>query len=733
MQPSGRFPANSPRKGGDHVPIWPQTGLAKASRLAIAQELKGHLAFDDPSVFRRLKLDRVPNDVVDQCWESMRNNPTILSAKAKLEEIARAAAGKKEEVDLPPGDDDSPSTGSQSSTNKTADEVKMYGPLRAIFQFIEGFDSSQLGFESTLKNSFQSTDRVQLKSDGTTYGFPKSSPDFTLLDMMDGIDRDRSGSYAAMWRHQSAFCEVKPADNQGPKYVSANQTRGVKAVVSQAADYARLHLSARPFQLFSVCLFIFGSGFCVGIFDREGVIFSPIHGIWRDPKVFIRVVRAMTHHLSAQDLGRDSTVSMLSKKEQAEWIAQLKKFKMPFAASEDYPCFRIGGVPCFGSRDLITIGTPIWTSLSFLGRGSSVWIVGDRYTGLPFIMKNSWRKSNRISESEVYGAFKGFHPALAKFEIGGDVVLRPAYMSVRNLRGLAVSPSDIQQSPTDTILHRLLLSSFGRPIINWETYKELLQGIRDAVSALHAPEAKVSPTHVAHEYLWDQGVLHRDVSAGNVLLSQKFAQATGLSDPPTTGFLMDVEFAHFKEATYDKTTKTAIPPIRRPGGYMTERTERTRVDFGQTVLRGGVMTGTAHFMATLLLHAMDEGITNFEHQPYHDLESFVYVLAYGLFGGIFLAGPKPSMAGIPKERLDKAKSYFRESFGRFNIRDIFRDRSGVFPLHPARQLQGHLPAPVSTLLYQLRGRVADQQQDPPRDVLTHRWFIRELEATIAVL
>jgi hypothetical protein len=67
------------------------------------------------------------------------------------------------------------------------------------------------------------------------------------------------------------FIEVRPNFKDDPKTVN---TTVVKEIVSQGANYARLIMAAWPSQLYVLCVFVYGHKFCLGWYDREGVILS---------------------------------------------------------------------------------------------------------------------------------------------------------------------------------------------------------------------------------------------------------------------------------------------------------------------------------------------------------------------------------------------------------------------------------------------------------------------------
>jgi hypothetical protein len=149
-------------------------------------------------------------------------------------------------------------------------------------------------------------------------------------------------------------------------------------------------------------------------------------------------------------------------------------------APKNFPTFVITmGGPSGSSW--YTIDLPLWTSVSLLGRGTSVWLVLENGAGPVLVLKNTWRSASRVSESMIYGSIHGDHPALAKLHHGTDVLFpgEQQYITACSLRGLVL---DDKIDAADVFLHRLLLKSRGRPLWEYRSEKELLQGIRAALS-----------------------------------------------------------------------------------------------------------------------------------------------------------------------------------------------------------------------------------------------------------
>ncbi|KIM34932.1 hypothetical protein M413DRAFT_32914 [Hebeloma cylindrosporum] len=204
------------------------------------------------------------------------------------------------------------------------------------------------------------------------------------------------------------------------------------------------------------------------------------------------------------------------------------------------------------------------------------------------------------------------HPStLPKLGLGVGVLFPgdQSHIAVGNLRGSSLH--------VDVSLHRLLLESPRHRLWDYVSEKELLQGIRAALSA--------------HEFMCKQGILHREVSA---------------------------DFSRHNSDTIHATTETIVPGQKCGGGGMTAPTAaRKCIIFAQDVFRGAAMTGTALCMATEILQGIIRG-TSIEHEPEHDIESFIY-LAYSV----------TKKAVIHSHNLDmdireELHSHFRSNFGR---------------------------------------------------------------------
>ncbi|KAF8166689.1 hypothetical protein BJ912DRAFT_889223 [Pholiota molesta] len=458
-------------------------------------------------------------------------------------------------------------------------EKEMYRPLTIMFEYIDSFSDSC----ALPKRSFVPKDAVILEADPHAQGFPKGTPDFILLEhpststSTSNSPPPASGHQwqrLALGRHTAGFCLVRPSPHHGPQYppTQGPNPKRVTSLVRQAAEYARMHLSARPLLLLSVALLVFGSQFCVAIFDRASAQFSPIHDIWADTRMFVRVMRSLTCLLSDVELGHDSG----------------ERDGDPSRGS--FPTYMI----TMDGRTWHTLGPPVWTSMSFFGRGTSMWLVRENGVGPVFVLRNTWGRASRMSEAGVYAAIQGGHPGLAKFCTAEDVCFPGGRrcITAHTLRGADLDVDGAHSAgKDDVVLHRVLFETRGRPLWEYRSEKELLSGILAALSA--------------HQLLCEQGIVHRDVNPGNSMLSAETMPDTGAD-----GFLLDLACASVASASAG-IVEAAVPKIM------------------DSATHGAAWSGTAPFMAADILKAIVMNAP-IKHEPKHDIESIIHVLGYAL-------------------------------------------------------------------------------------------------------
>ncbi|KIM31571.1 hypothetical protein M408DRAFT_20814 [Serendipita vermifera MAFF 305830] len=214
----------------------------------------------------------------------------------------------------------------------------------------------------------------------------------------------------------------------------------------------------------------------------------------------------------------------------------------------------------------------------------------------------------------------------------------------------------------DSVAHRLVLESKGKRLNEYEDLLSLLKAVLACVKG--------------HETLYANGILHRDISIGNVFISNP-----DQSDPSTTlGFLADLDMAKVHDE-------------EKLAGMIGKKSAKLLVKSTT-----GSIAGTTQFMSLSLLYqyAHPERKRKAKEpimkkpsllvrrnpklsqrprlptdSPLHDLESFVWVLFYALC--LKEMNSKPSLS----ERAEYYAEYFVDLFGALSFREILEGHSLV--------------------------------------------------------
>jgi len=494
----------------------------ESSRLLLRDDLKHRVEFQDRAILPSfLAFQNVKDSTVTRCHRDIE-----MSRKAELSMLKQAI--------------------------KDADEDAMYSPLVVLTLAAQRFTDPNTFIQAALFDEIEhsrtydtasfyrrivSTSSAVLQNEGQE--LPPLKPDFVVVELEPTV----SDNNRVLRRQVSAYVEVKSKeiDRPEPQFHTT-----VKKVTGQAADYSNLIFSSRPFHIFAIGMLIFGSKFCVSISDRAGIRFSEEYDIFENLDIFIRIVRRLTCELSPVDLGHDPTVELLSGQTYYQ---------------KQYPRFKVGMGGARG-RSWVTYGPPLFVSISFLGRGTSVWYVTGPHGRS--ILKVAWRDALRKSESDIYSLVGAGHPGVARFLDGGDVLYpsqagRAIKIGISHIRNRQVMDQD------NRVLHRVLMEPVGRMLWDFDNDNQFILGFRAALEGEFWLNCQITNcnayAHLGHRYLHRIGILHRDISAGNIYLWDHRDNQNPLSPSAgQEGFIADLELASCTPASTVSVLRERPPP-----------------------------------------------------------------------------------------------------------------------------------------------------------------------------
>ncbi|KAF8166512.1 hypothetical protein BJ912DRAFT_1092414 [Pholiota molesta] len=221
--------------------------------------------------------------------------------------------------------------------------------------------------------------------------------------------------------------------------------------------------------------------------------------------------------------------------------------------------------------------------------------------------------------------------------------------------------------------------------------KELLLGIRAALSA--------------HQFLCEQGIVHRDIHPGNIMLSAETIPEAGAE-----GILLDLACASVAGSSTG-TVEAAVPEIM------------------DSAVHGAAWSGTAPFMAADVLKAIVMNAP-IKHEPKHDIESILYVLGYALIRRLLLDAQASKLDPSAHERLCY---FFHATFGQMSLDDQWMLNRGQASLGVVRYSEGLLSEAMVELLEVLDSWLAQARLRPEYgpQPLTHADALLKLDAAIA--
>ncbi|KAK6997450.1 Pkinase-fungal domain-containing protein [Favolaschia claudopus] len=352
-------------------------------------------------------------------------------------------------------------------------------------------------------------------------------------------------------------------------------------------------------------------------FDRGGFIATQAFDWLREQEAFVTFLYRLYNSNPGGMLGDDDTVFIPLPDVKEKIFKRVKKC-YPKMSKEDAThnslCMKVvlfdeaAGADRESHSKVVncfTFGPPLSVVDSLFGRATHVYTVIlendlDDIDNPPEVraLKDSWRQAIRRPELDFYDAIE-YHCLNAEPPVDMKGMAR--------CRGsVDLFESKKSQNNWDPKLHRTLpgkhkgfkrhhmrtlLTPVGTPLKDFISTKDLVHALLSVVKHL--------------ELAYEAGVLHRDVSEGNVLLLQSFA---------TKGFLLDWDYAEFTPRGLKVFHKAF--PARQKKSDKYEQIGKSLKD----------VTGTPPFMAIEILKAAMT--TELKHDLHHDLESVFWLLIW---------------------------------------------------------------------------------------------------------
>jgi len=184
-----------------------------SSRGAIKADLAGKIVYDDPNVFRRLRVCAHEDRLVNRCAESLKTDYAV-DIKLLKELVAKASFKSVEKLEQEEKEDkaNDQEKNRRSGNHGSVEEKKMYAPLvrlsrcflllplNILFQMRLFAHIVQFNKTTGLRK-FENTSGMLKADEQHMFGFLSASPDITIS--LEGVDAAGSKN----WRHRDAFGE----------------------------------------------------------------------------------------------------------------------------------------------------------------------------------------------------------------------------------------------------------------------------------------------------------------------------------------------------------------------------------------------------------------------------------------------------------------------------------------------------------------------------------------------
>ncbi|TFY58765.1 hypothetical protein EVJ58_g6212 [Rhodofomes roseus] len=487
------------------------------------------------------------------------------------------------------------------------------------------------------------------------------------------------------WKDVALVFELKPRDNYDP--MVRNTPTGWDTLMQLAKNARNMMLSQG--RLYAFVVGIYGTLARIFRFDRAGGICSPKFEYKCQPEILHEFLWRLFHPRPPQCeiAGADPTAKLgtgadkmlvraLARDHDPRWAGMsgtrkvVRRIVMTDRGRDTtYLTYKL----VFVNPGLFSRATLVWQAFKLNEE--------DQHKGKTYIVKETWRQMGRVCELEFYEALRqatGGEPlfGVATYIHGEDLgerdeeernreagakqrsrsrVPRDMKMGHRTIAGVHSAPKKARLNERSHT--RIVLETVGTPLAEFESTRELVLALRDAVEG--------------HRQAYEAGLVHRDISEGNVMIAPKGARFRG--------YIQDFDFSFcwkwFLQKRKEKVDLATWEEYCVQHGHE----PRSKKD---PVNESKERTGTIFFMAIEILS------TEITHEARHDLESFYWLLIFivlrhtnhghhekdGAFGSLFcvkypdqairektgwMLSPKPPLTVPGNEPLTRLLEKFR--------------------------------------------------------------------------
>ncbi|KII94496.1 hypothetical protein PLICRDRAFT_169250 [Plicaturopsis crispa FD-325 SS-3] len=265
------------------------------------------------------------------------------------------------------------------------------------------------------------------------------------------------------------------------------------------------------------------------LYDRCGVMSSAWVNIHEDPVTFVRVILGLCLDNEAE-LGYDTNIYWNK--------GSVRVILAPApAASVDSPV--VSGGPrveyVIVDQNDRPSREPFASRQTVRGRGAACWRV--KYENKIYVIKDCWRPDGREKEWElleivrsedgvgkIFAYDESADATISGIRPGADNAAKRTPVNWASLCQHIPRCEECCTVLSDRTFSRIVLESYGRPLEKFNTRKQLLCALYDAVNG--------------HWNLWKKKILHRDISKNNILLGSDALDVAG-----NRGILIDLDLA----------------------------------------------------------------------------------------------------------------------------------------------------------------------------------------------